>query len=44
VTSISPYAILKENTKKERQKTIDGLGKSALQMKVPHTLYKGTHE
>jgi hypothetical protein len=22
----------------------DGLGKSALQMKVPHTLYKGTHE
>jgi hypothetical protein len=23
---------------------IDGLGKSALWMKVPHTLYKGTHE
>jgi hypothetical protein len=22
----------------------NGLGKSALQMKVPHTLYKGTHE
>jgi hypothetical protein len=22
----------------------DGLGKSALQTKVPHTLYKGTHE
>jgi hypothetical protein len=22
----------------------DGLGKIALQMKVPHTLYKGTHE
>jgi hypothetical protein len=23
---------------------IMGLGKSALQTKVPHTLYKGTHE
>jgi hypothetical protein len=23
---------------------INGLGKSALHMKVPHTLYKGTHE
>jgi hypothetical protein len=22
----------------------DGLGKIALQTKVPHTLYKGTHE
>jgi hypothetical protein len=22
----------------------DGLGKSEFQMKVPHTLYKGTHE
>jgi hypothetical protein len=28
--------------KEERQE--DGLGKIASQMKVPHTLYKGTHK
>jgi hypothetical protein len=35
---------MKENIKKERSKANDGLGKSALWTKVPHTLYKGTHE
>jgi hypothetical protein len=33
---------LKNERKKEWQE--DGLGKSALQTKVTHTLYKGTHE
>ena len=44
MTLISPFAIMKENIKKEISKEIDGLGKHALQTKVPHTLYKGTHE
>ena len=29
---------------KNKRMTINGLGKSALRTKVPHTLYKGTHE
>jgi hypothetical protein len=34
-----------ERKYKERKiKAIDGLGKSALRTKIPHTLYKGTHE
>jgi hypothetical protein len=35
---------MKENIKKEIYNENDGLGKSALWTKVPHTLYKGTHE
>jgi hypothetical protein len=35
---------MKENIKKERLEANDGLGKSALRTKVPHTLYKGSHE
>jgi hypothetical protein len=30
--------------KKKKEWKEDGLGKNALQTKVPHTLYKGTHE
>jgi hypothetical protein len=30
--------------RKNKGMEINGLGKSALQMKVPQTLYKGTHE
>jgi hypothetical protein len=33
---------LKHERNKEWKK--DGLGKIALQTKVPHTLYRGTHE
>jgi hypothetical protein len=30
--------------RKKDKKANNGLGKSALRMKVPHTLYKGSHE
>jgi hypothetical protein len=36
------YIEIKQKNKDKKE--IDGLGKSALWMKVPHTLYKGTHE
>jgi hypothetical protein len=32
------------NYERNKEWKNDGLGKNSLQTKVPHTLYKGTHE